>query len=105
MRDKDGYEDVAGDHEVPEGAVRFFELDRGEIMLCRFGGELKALSGRCTHAFASLQDGEISGGKITCAVHGAQFALPSGKNVSGNCADLPSYPIRMDGNRIMVKFS
>lgn len=71
----------------PEGTLR-----EGESLKTRVGGELvavfrvegklHALADTCSHAQASLSEGEISLGAVTCPLHGARFDLDTGEALS-----------------------
>lgn len=49
-----------------------------EIALCRVAGMLYALEDLCSHADTTLSDGLLSGYKVTCPLHGAQFDVRDG---------------------------
>ena len=53
-----------------------------DLALFRVGGDLYALDDLCSHAKASLSEGEIFDCKIECPLHGAEFDLKSGEAVT-----------------------
>jgi len=70
-----------------------------------------ALEGLCPHAGGLLVDGTVTGDRITCAVHGAQFAIRTGAVLAdpggveppeGGVDALRSYPTRVRGGLIEV---
>lgn len=52
------------------------------LALFRVEGNVYALDDLCTHAEASLSEGEIFDCKIECPLHGAEFDLKSGEAVT-----------------------
>jgi Rieske Fe-S protein len=66
--------------------------DGGQIMIVRqVGGELVALSTRCTHEGCKVN--MPTGGRIPCPCHGSVYAL-NGKVLQGPTTHpLPSYPV------------
>ncbi|WP_342363933.1 Rieske (2Fe-2S) protein [Terrarubrum flagellatum] len=99
----DDYEDVAALHQIRDGGVFFVDAGATDVMLFRQGDTVRAFGANCTHAFASLRDGRVEGGTITCLRHGARFDLTSGRSLGGNCPNLPSYAVKREGARILVK--
>ncbi len=57
-------------------------VDGKDFLIANVKGEFYALSNICPHACGSLADGTLSGDKITCPKHGAQFDLKTGEAVS-----------------------
>ncbi len=56
-------------------------IDHNGVAVCvaRIGDEVYAVEDTCTHSEASLSEGEISGTKIECWLHGAEFDLRTGE--------------------------
>jgi chlorite dismutase len=64
------WQKVADEGEVPEGGAKAVYFDGEQVALVRAGGTLYAISNRCSHANATLADGKVEGGAITCPNHG-----------------------------------
>jgi nitrite reductase/ring-hydroxylating ferredoxin subunit len=69
-------------------------------------GEFKAFSATCTHQGATLSG--ISGGRITCPLHGSQFAVEDGANLTGpngseggSVAALAEIPVEVVGGQVV----
>ncbi len=76
-------------------------LVRGEpVLVIRESNKVVALSAVCTHLGCLVKYG--GGGVILCPCHAAAFDLSG--NVTGGPAPrpLPSYPVKIEGNRIVV---
>ena len=75
---------------VEIGAVDTLPRDRGirvtlgddRIAMFRIGDEVFALSDRCSHAEASLAEGEVFDYEVECPRHGSEFDLRTGKPLS-----------------------
>ena len=55
------------------------------ICVYNLGGTFYATTDMCTHATASLAEGDLEDDLITCPVHWGQFHVPSGKAVTFPC--------------------
>jgi 3-phenylpropionate/trans-cinnamate dioxygenase ferredoxin component len=58
------------------------EIGSAPIALFRVGDSVYALADRCSHAEASLSEGEVFGTEVECPRHGAVFDLATGKALS-----------------------
>ncbi len=67
--------------DVPEGAGKAFAVQGHRIAVFRVDGELFAMDDTCSHAEASLSEGELDTDElcIECPLHGSVFDLRSGK--------------------------
>ena len=101
--DDDDFADVGSLQQIPKGGVRFVEVDGRELMLYRSDEVVVAMGGNCTHAFASLRDGDVEGTTIVCKRHGARFDLKTGRSLSGTCPNLPRFEVQIAGARVLVK--
>jgi 3-phenylpropionate/trans-cinnamate dioxygenase ferredoxin subunit len=74
------------------------------ICVTRVGDEVFAIDDTCSHSEASLSEGDVSGFKIECWLHGAEFDLRTGEAVTlpANIA-LATYPVRIDANSVTVE--
>jgi len=82
------------------------KLEKGGKSICvtRIGNEVFAIDDTCTHAEASLSEGEVSGFKIECWLHGAEFDLRTGEAITlpANIS-LATYPVKIEANSITVE--
>ena len=74
------------------------------ICVTRVGDEVFAIDDTCSHAEASLSEGDVSGFKIECWLHGAEFDLRTGEAITlpANIA-LATYPVRVEANSVTVE--
>jgi naphthalene 1,2-dioxygenase system ferredoxin subunit len=94
---------VAAVSDVPEGEPVPVEVGDRQLALYRIGDEWFCTDNVCTHAFALLSDGWLEGHVIECPLHNGQFDIRTGR---GLCApitdDLQTFPVRVDGDDLLV---
>jgi 3-phenylpropionate/trans-cinnamate dioxygenase ferredoxin subunit len=95
---------VASVEDVPPGTSLCVEVDDEPVALFNCDGEIYAIGDTCTHAEASLSEGELLEGCIVeCPLHGAQYDVRTGKVLCFPATiDAASYAVRIDGDAIMV---
>lgn len=76
---------------------RIDESPAGPIALFHLGGRLCAIADACPHAGASLGEGELREGVVTCPRHGSQFRITDGARVRGpaDCA-VRTFPVLIE---------
>lgn len=90
--------------EIPEGAGMRVWVDGRPIALFRWEGRVYALDDTCSHAEASLAEGEVlAGGRVACPRHGAQFDLRTGRALTLP-AVLPvrAYEVQVEGDDVYL---
>ena len=86
--------------EVPQ-KVTIGEVD---VALFRVDNNVYALDDLCTHAEASLSEGEVFDCKVECPLHGAEFDLKTGEALT-----LPAtkpvtvFTTEIDGDSLVIK--
>ena len=80
------------------------EKDGKTICVARVGDEVFAVDDTCSHSEASLSEGEVTGFKIECWLHGAEFDLRTGEALTlpANIS-LATYAVKIDGNSVTVE--
>ena len=73
---------VAALDQLAEGSGQCHEIAGRRIALFRVGDEVYALADTCSHAEASLSEGEVFDETVECPLHGAAFDLRTGKVLS-----------------------
>ena len=99
--------EVGKTSDIPEGEARKFVVRRIEIAVANLGdGVFLAVDDICSHAEASLSEGEVDveDETIECPRHGSVFDLRSGKPRSLP-ATLPivTFPVKVEGETIMIE--
>ena len=70
--------------ELPDG--RGVRVDVGEhrVAVFRVGADVYAIGDRCSHAEASLSEGEVWDLAVECPRHGSEFDLRTGRPGAGD---------------------
>ena len=94
---------VARASELRPGEARRVVLDGIEIALCNVGGELYAVDDVCTHAYASLSEGLLTGAEIECPLHGGCFDVRTGRALGGIVSeDLRRFALKVEGDDVLL---
>jgi nitrite reductase/ring-hydroxylating ferredoxin subunit len=64
--------------DVVPGGMKFAKVAGNDVTLCNCGGELFAVSRRCGHMNAPLDQGTLDGYILTCPLHFGQFDVRDG---------------------------
>ena len=98
--------EVARTSDIPEGEARRVVADRIEIALVNLGnGQFLAVDDICSHAEASLSEGEVDVEEetIECPRHGSNFDLRSGQPRSLPATlSIVTYPVKVEGDSILI---
>lgn len=70
---------VAAFGDLEEGVGLKVDLTEHQVAIFLVDGTLFALGDRCSHAEASLSEGEVFGNEVECPRHGSSFALSTGE--------------------------
>lgn len=80
-------------------------IDHNGVAVCvaRVGDEVFAIEDTCTHSEASLSEGEITGTKIECWLHGAEFDLRTGEALTPPAtAALKTFSVKRNGTQVVI---
>jgi 3-phenylpropionate/trans-cinnamate dioxygenase ferredoxin component len=96
--------EVLREEEVREGHGIAVEVAGERIAVFRDGDRLYAIGDRCSHAEASLSEGEVFDGEVECPRHGAIFDLASGAaKALPATRPVPTYGVRETSGVIEVE--
>jgi 3-phenylpropionate/trans-cinnamate dioxygenase ferredoxin subunit len=70
---------IASLDELPDGRGVRVDVDGSRIAVFRIGPDVYAIGDRCSHAEASLAEGEVFDHAVECPRHGAEFDLQTGE--------------------------
>lgn len=76
--------------------------DGHTIVLFKYGENVFAVDNRCPHMGFPLNKGSVSNGILTCHWHHARFDLASGGTFDLWADDVPAFPVKVDGDDILV---
>lgn len=90
--------------ELAAGQVRKAQVGECPLAVYNVDGTFYATQDGCTHATASLSEGEIvDGDLIACPVHDGTFHIPSGQPMGFPCeVALRTYKVVTDGDDVLV---
>jgi 3-phenylpropionate/trans-cinnamate dioxygenase ferredoxin component len=74
-----------------------------QVAMFRIGSEVYAIGDRCTHAEASLAEGEVFGTEVECPRHGSEFDLKTGEPASLPATKpVPTYDVAVEDGRVYL---
>ena len=65
--------------EITENTSKLVEIEDKKIAVFNVDGEIYAIDDTCSHAEASLSEGEVFDCLVECPLHGAEFDLKTGE--------------------------
>ncbi len=94
---------VATTDEIPPGTGKLVQANGIEIALFNAGGEFYATSPICPHEGGPLEDGTLDGDVVICPWHGFDFDLKNGECLVDSDLRVATYPVKVEGNVILVE--
>ena len=68
--------------DIAVGGIKSMRLQGEELALCNHDGQFYAVSRRCGHMNAPLEQGSLVGPVLTCPLHYMQYDVTTGKALS-----------------------
>jgi len=94
---------VAPLEDLPEGRGVRVDTDDHRIAMFRIGRDVYAIGDRCSHAEASLAEGELFDFDVECPRHGSEFDIRSGEPDSLPATrPVPTYSVEIDDGVVYV---
>ena len=98
------WQSVAKTSDIAPGQAKQIVVDGQNIAVFNVDGKFCAIQDECTHAGASLADGELAGRVVTCPWHGASFDVTCGKVLAEPAYDdVKSYKVKVEGGEILIE--
>lgn len=89
--------------DLPEGRGVRVETDELRIAMFRIGGDVYAIGDRCSHAEASLAEGELFDFDVECPRHGSEFDIRTGEPDSLPATrPVPTFSVEIDAGVVYV---
>ena len=86
-----------------EGKPVAIDVNGTPVCVVKVADEVFAVADTCTHSEASLAEGEVTGSKIECWLHGAEFDLKTGKALTPPATDaLKTFNVKRNGNQLTI---
>ena len=90
--------------ELKEGIGVKVEIDEHRIAVFLVDGSLFAIGDRCSHAEASLSEGEVFDHEVECPRHGSTFDLTTGNPQSLPATKpVPTYSVSIEDGTVFVE--
>jgi toluene monooxygenase system ferredoxin subunit len=90
--------------DVPEDSLAKFEVDGVSVVVANHGGAFHAFPPLCPHMAEPLEvSGMCADGVLTCTKHLWQWELPSGNPVGDAEKLLLTYPVKCEGDTLLVE--
>ncbi|VAW91301.1 Nitrite reductase [NAD(P)H] small subunit [hydrothermal vent metagenome] len=92
--------------DIPKQGARVVKTDKGNIAVFRTDNDdIFAVKDECPHKKGQLSQGIVYGKKVACPLHNWMINLDSGTAVAPDEGCAATYPIKMDGDKIMLSLA
>ena len=93
-------------NDIPKLGARVVSAKEGDIAVFRTSeDEIFAVKDECPHKQGPLSQGIVHGKKVACPLHDWKIQLDSGNAVAPDEGCAATYPIKMDGDKIMLSLT
>ncbi|MGH9008416.1 MAG: non-heme iron oxygenase ferredoxin subunit [Acidimicrobiia bacterium] len=92
--------------DVASGSAIRVDKDGHRLAIVRIGDDWYAIGDRCSHAEASIAEGEVwpDECEIECPKHGSSFSLKTGEPLTLPATQpVPTYTVRVEGDDVLVR--
>jgi len=94
---------VAQLDELSDGEMMSVEVGNDRVLLANVGGNVHAVADICSHAYASLSEGDLNGSEVECPLHGGTFDVTTGEALTPPPdRNITVYELRIEGQDILV---
>lgn len=91
-------------NDIPSNDMRCVSLSDRNVLVANTSEGVFVADEMCTHEDARLCDGNLSGTKVKCPLHGSRFELTSGKVLDDPAnEDLVVYPVTIVDNAVYIR--
>lgn len=86
------------------GSARRIDIGDHRVAVFRIEDDVYAIGDRCSHAEASLSEGEVDDREVECPLHGAVFDITTGDALSLPASrPVPTYQTRVRDGSIFLR--
>ena len=98
-----GFVKVAEVGEISPGDMKVVEVGENQILLVNVDGNIHACDDICSHAYASLSEGDLNGDEVECPLHGSAFNIITGEALTPPAEDsIRVFEVRIEGQDVLV---
>ena len=99
-----GFIRVGNIEDFPLGSLRKVMVGDQAVLVANHQGKLHAISNRCTHRGAPLNEGELDGNALFCPWHGGQFDVRTGAVINPPpMKGLDALDVQIQGSDVFLK--
>lgn len=89
---------------VPQGSGLRVDIGEHRIALFRIGSDVYAIGDRCSHAEASLAEGDVFDKEVECPRHGSAFDLETGEpHALPATTPVPVYDVKVEDDVVYLR--
>ena len=98
-----GFVKVAEVGELSPGEMKVVDVGEEQVLVLNVGGNFYACDDICSHAYASLSEGDLNGEEVECPLHGSAFNVITGDVLTPPADEnIRVFEVRIDGQDILV---
>jgi nitrite reductase/ring-hydroxylating ferredoxin subunit len=98
-----GFVKVAQVSEIRPGEMMMVNVGSEQVLIANVNGNIHACEDICSHAYASLSEGDLNGEEVECPLHGGVFSLITGEALTPPADDpIKLYQVQVDGDDILI---
>ncbi len=98
-----GFVKVAEVGELSPGEMKVVDVGEEQVLVLNVGGNIYACDDICSHAYASLSEGDLNGEEVECPLHGSAFNVITGQVLTPPADEnIRTFEVRIDGQDILV---
>lgn len=91
-------------NDLAVGEMKKFQTEEMDIAVYRLEDGYYATTDLCSHAVASLTEGQLNGDIVTCPRHGGQFNVRTGKAIRFPAfASIETYAVQIEKDEVYVE--
>ena len=95
--------EIAALDTLPTGRGVRVDVEDHRIALFRIGDDVYAIGDQCSHAEASLAEGEVFDTEVECPRHGSEFDLSTGEPGSLPATrPVPTYEVKLQDGMVFL---
>lgn len=96
--------EITGIQDLPKGRGVRVTVGDSRIAMFRIGEEVFAIGDRCSHAEASLAEGEVWDMTVECPRHGSEFDLRTGEpGALPATVPVPTYDVIVEDGKVYLE--
>ena len=98
-----GFVKAAQVSEIRPGEMMMVNVGSDQVLIANVNGNIHACEDICSHAYASLSEGDLNGEEVECPLHGGVFSLITGEALTPPADDpIKLYQVQVDGDDILI---